>query len=219
MRIVLLGAPGSGKGTQSQLLVERHGIPQVSTGDLLRAAVAKGTSLGLKAKEAMAAGQLVADEIVLGMIRERLAEPDTRGGFILDGFPRNIAQARALDALLGEIGQPLDAVVQMQVDYGELSRRISGRRTCSDCGRVVNLLTAAPGEAERETCPKTGKPHRLFQRPDDNEATVAQRLKVYEEQTSPLVDYYRKQGLLRTIDAEGPVNEVEKRLEAALQRA
>jgi adenylate kinase len=217
MRIVLLGAPGSGKGTQSQRLVERHGIPQVSTGDLLRAAVANGTPLGLKAKEAMTAGRLVADEIVLGMIRERLAEPDTQPGFILDGFPRNLAQARALDALLREIGRPLEAVVQMDVDYGELSRRIAGRRTCADCGRVVNLLTGAPGEAEPELCPKTGQPHRLFQRPDDNEATVTERLKVYEQQTRPLVDYYREQGLLRTIHAEGPVAEVEQRLEAALQ--
>jgi adenylate kinase len=163
----------------------------------------------------MAAGRLVADEIVLGMIRERLSEPDTRGGFILDGFPRNLAQARALDAMLLEVGQPLEAVVQMEVDYGELSRRIAGRRTCSDCGRVVNLLTTS-AEAEGELCPKTGKPHRLFQRPDDNEATVAERLKVYEQQTRPLVDYYRDQGLLRTINAEGPVAEVEQRLEAAL---
>lgn len=216
MRIVLLGAPGSGKGTQSQRLVERHHIPQVSTGDLLRAAVARGTPLGLKAKEAMASGRLVADEIVLGMILERLAEPDVARGFILDGFPRNIAQARALDVLLRQVGQPLDAVVQMEVDYGELSRRISGRRTCADCGRVVNLLTAPAGEAERERCPKTGQPHRLFQRPDDNEATVAERLKVYEQQTRPLVDYYREQGLLRTIHAEGSVDEVEQRLENAL---
>jgi adenylate kinase len=136
MRIVLLGAPGSGKGTQSQRLVQKHGIPQISTGDLLRAAVARGTSLGLRAKEAMDAGKLVDDEIVLGMIRERLAEPDAKNGFILDGFPRNIAQANALDALLTELKQPLDAVVQMDVDYGELVRRISGRRTCSECGRV-----------------------------------------------------------------------------------
>ena len=217
MRIVLLGAPGSGKGTQSQRLVERYSIPQVSTGDLLRAAVAKGTPLGLKAKEAMDSGRLVADEIVLGMIRERLAEPDTGRGFILDGFPRNLAQARALDTLLREIAQPLDAVVQMEVDYRELSRRIAGRRTCADCGRVVNLLTSPQGEAEREACPKTGKPHRLFQRPDDNQATVAERLKVYELQTRPLVDFYREQGLLRAIDAEGSVPEVAKRLEAALQ--
>ncbi len=155
MRIVLLGAPGSGKGTQSQRLVERHGIPQISTGDLLRAAVANGTDLGLKAKEAMDSGRLVEDDIVLGMIRERLNEPDAQRGFILDGFPRNLAQARALDVLLSELGKPLDAVVQMDVDYGELSRRISGRRTCADCGRVFNLLTCPPGQAENETCPKT----------------------------------------------------------------
>ena len=216
MRIVLLGAPGSGKGTQSQRLVERHGIPQVSTGDLLRAAVAKGTPLGLKAKEAMAAGRLVEDDIVLGMIRERLAEPDTAGGFILDGFPRNLAQARALDELLRQIGQPLDAVVQMNVDYGELSRRIAGRRTCSDCGRVVNLLTSSPAAAQAELCPKTGQPHRLFQRPDDNEATVAERLRVYEAQTRPLIDYYQGQGLLRSIEAEGDIEAVSERLEAAL---
>ena len=141
MRIVLLGAPGSGKGTQSQRLVAQHGIPQISTGDLLRAAVANGTALGLKAKEAMDQGKLVEDEIVLGMIRERLAEPDVENGFILDGFPRNLAQARALDALLNELGQPLDAVVQMDVEYSELLRRISGRRTCADCGRVFNLFS------------------------------------------------------------------------------
>ena len=216
MRIVLLGAPGSGKGTQSQRLVERHGIPQISTGDLLRAAVAKGTELGLKAKEAMDAGRLVADDIVLGMIRERLAGPDARRGFILDGFPRNLAQARALDALLRELNQLLDAVVQMDVDYRELLRRISVRRTCSDCGRVFNLLTC-PAQAETDTCPKTGKPHRLFQRPDDNEATVAQRLKVYDEQTKPLIDFYRSRGLLRVIDAEGDVEEVTRRLEQALR--
>ena len=217
MRIVLLGAPGSGKGTQSQRLVERHGIPQISTGDLLRAAVAKGTELGLKAKEAMDAGRLVDDEIVLGMIRERLSEPDTQPGFILDGFPRNIAQARALDDLLGELGQPLDSVVQMDVDYDELTRRISGRRTCSDCGRVFNILTCPPGEAESDICPKTGAPHRLFQRPDDNEATVAERLKVYDEKTKPLVQFYRDRGVLRSIDAEGDLDEVTARLESALQ--
>src|SRR5665213_2002260 len=126
MRIVLLGAPGSGKGTQSQRLVKQHGIPQISTGDLLRAAVSKGSPLGLQAKEAMDAGKLVDDEIVLGMIRERLADQDVQRGFILDGFPRNLTQAHALDALLSELGQPLDAVVQMDVEYTELMRRISG---------------------------------------------------------------------------------------------
>jgi adenylate kinase len=217
MRIVLLGAPGSGKGTQSQRLVERHGIPQISTGDLLRAAVAKGTELGRKAKAAMDAGRLVEDDIVLGMIRERLAEPDTQGGFILDGFPRNLAQARALDVLLGELGKPLDSVVQMDVDYDELTRRISGRRTCADCGRVFNVFTCPPGGTDKDACPKTGGPHRLFQRPDDNEATVAERLKVYEEKTRPLIEFYRDKGILRSIDAEGELDEVTQRLEMALE--
>lgn len=219
MRIVLLGAPGSGKGTQSQRLVERHGIPQISTGDLLRAAVAKGTELGLKAKEAMDAGRLVDDAIVLGMIRERLGEPDAQRGFILDGFPRNHAQAEALDALLGDLGKPLDSVVQMDVDYGELTRRIAGRRTCSQCGRVFNVLTCPPGEAEKEVCPKTGGPHQLFQRPDDNEATVAERLRVYDEKTKPLIEFYSKRGILRAIDAEGDLDAVTQRLEAILAPA
>jgi adenylate kinase len=216
MRIVLLGAPGSGKGTQSQRLVERHGIPQISTGDLLRAARTKDTELGRKVKATMDAGQLVDDDIVLSMIRERLGEPDAQPGFILDGFPRNIAQAKALDTLLGELGKPLDTVVQMDVDYGELTRRIAGRRTCSNCGRVFNLLTCPPGQAESETCPKTGGPHQLFQRPDDNEATVAERLKVYDEKTKPLIEFYREQGILRAIDAEGELDEVTERLEKAL---
>jgi adenylate kinase len=217
MRIVLLGAPGSGKGTQSQLLVEQHGIPQISTGDLLREARAKGTPLGLKAQEAMDAGKLVDDEIVLGMIRERLAAPDVRNGFILDGFPRNLAQAHALDGLLGELGQPLDVVVQMDVEYGELLRRISGRRQCQDCKRVFNLFSVSATEAASETCPVTGAPHRLFQRPDDNEETVAKRLKVYEENTKPLIEFYRHKGILRSINAEGDVGEVTARLEKALE--
>jgi len=216
IRIVLLGAPGSGKGTQAKRLVERHGIPQISTGDLLRAQRAAGTPLGQRAQAAMDAGKLVDDEIVLGMIRERLSEADTQNGFILDGFPRNIAQAQALDTLLGELGKPLDAVVQLEVDYGELTRRIAGRRTCSDCGHVVNLFTSPPGAAESEICPKTGAPHRLFQRPDDNEATVAERLRVYDDQTRPLIDFYREQGLLREIDGEGALDEVTGRLEEAL---
>jgi adenylate kinase len=219
MRIVLLGAPGSGKGTQSQRLVQEHGIPQISTGDLLRAAVAKGTPLGVRAKEAMDQGRLVEDEIVLGMIRERLAEPDVANGFILDGFPRNLMQADALDSLLSELGQPLDAVVQMDVENGELMRRISGRRTCADCGRVFNLFSTPAEQIETEKCPKTGEPHKLFQRPDDTEETVANRLKVYEEKTKPLIEFYRKKGVLQSINAEGDVDEISERLEKALQAA
>lgn len=219
MRIVLLGAPGSGKGTQSQRLVKEHGIPQISTGDLLRAAVANGTPLGVRAKEAMDAGKLVEDEIVLGMIRERLTEPDVANGFILDGFPRNLLQADALDALLKELGQPLDAVVQMDVAYDELMRRISGRRSCADCGAVFNVLTTPAAQIDDDKCPKTGEPHKLFQRPDDTEETVAKRLKVYEEKTRPLIDYYDEKGILQTIDAEGDVEDVTDRLEEALTLA
>jgi adenylate kinase len=218
MRIVLLGAPGSGKGTQAHRLAESRGIPQISTGDLLRAAVTRGTPLGLQAKAAMESGALVDDALVLGMIRERLAEPDARAGFILDGFPRNLVQAAALDGLLAELGQPLDAVVQFEVANDELVRRISGRRTCGDCGRVFNVLTSPPSGAAA-VCPTTGAPHRLTQRADDNEATVAERLRVYAEKTRPLMEFYRKRGILRVINAEGQVDAVAQRLADALTRA
>lgn len=214
MRIILLGAPGSGKGTQSQRLVERHGIPQISTGDLLRAAVKNGTALGVRAKAAMDSGNLVDDEIVLGMIRERLAEEDAQRGFILDGFPRTLVQARALDTMLQEMGKPLDTVVLLDVDYGELTKRISGRRSCQDCGKVFNVFTSPAPEGE--LCPKTNEPHRLFQRSDDNETAVAERLRVYDEKTRPLIDYYTQQGLLRSIVAEGDVDEITNRLNAVL---
>lgn len=215
MRIVLLGAPGSGKGTQSQRLVKLLGIPQISTGDLLRAAVMAGTELGRKAKEAMEDGRLVEDSLVLHMIRDRLGEPDVRGGFILDGFPRNLRQAQELEELLASLGQPLDAVVRMEVDYDELVQRIAGRRTCEDCGRVFNLVTSPPSGADA-ICPKTGQPHRLMHRPDDNEDTVTERLRVYDEKTRPLIEFYRSRGLLRAIDAQGDVDEVTQRMTRAL---
>jgi len=214
MRIVLLGAPGSGKGTQSQRLVERFGIPQVSTGDLLRSAVARGTALGLAAKDAMQAGKLVDDSIVLGMIRERMGDADTANGFILDGFPRNLAQAAALDTLLGQVGKPLTAVVLMEVDYVELTRRIAGRRSCQACGSVYNIYTMPLGSEPR--CQKCADHPVLFQRPDDNEETVVQRLKVYEDQTRPLVGYYRDKGLLRVINAQGDVDAITQLLVEAL---
>jgi adenylate kinase len=216
MRIVLLGPPGSGKGTQSQRLMQHEHVPQVSTGDLLRAAVASGSELGRKAKEAMDGGRLVEDALVLGMIRERLRERDARAGFILDGFPRNLAQAQALEQLLKTLRQPLDAVVQLEVDNAELVRRISGRRTCAVCGRVFNVSTSQAELSRSEPCSATGVPHRLIQRPDDNEATVAERLRVYEEKTRPLIEFYRDRGLLRVIDAEGDVTAVTERLEQAL---
>jgi adenylate kinase len=206
MRIVLLGAPGSGKGTQSQRLVQRFGIPQISTGDLLRSAVKRGTPLGLAAKDAMQAGKLVDDSIVLGMIRERLAEADAAAGYILDGFPRNIAQAEALDVMLKEVGKPLTAVVQMDVPYAELTRRIAGRRSCQNCGRVFNIYSMPVGASL--VCPSCVGNPALFQRPDDNEATVVERLKVYEAQTRPLIKYYTKQGLLHSIDAQGDIDAI-----------
>jgi len=214
MRIVLLGAPGSGKGTQSQRLVQRFGIPQISTGDLLRSAVARGTPLGQKAKAVMEAGKLVDDATVLGMIQERLAEPDVANGFILDGFPRNIVQAEALDRMLADLGKPLTAVVQMDVPYAELTRRIAGRRSCQNCGRVFNIYSMPVGAAL--VCPDCPGNPALFQRPDDNEATVVERLKVYEAQTRPLVDYYGSKGMLQSIDAQGDVDQITELLVGVL---
>jgi len=215
MRIVLLGAPGSGKGTQSQRLVEAYGVPQVSTGDLLREAVAKGTPLGLKAKAAMDQGQLVDDAIVLGMIRERLSRADAAGGFILDGFPRNIAQAAALEKLLAEIKQPLEAVVLMNLDLGVLFKRLTGRRICEDCGRVFNVLTSPPGTPPH--CERCGDKPRLLQRPDDREEVIGKRLEVYEAQTKPLISHYRENGLLRVVDADADVETVFASLKRAVR--
>ncbi len=212
MRLVLLGAPGSGKGTQAQLMMRHYGIPQVSTGDLLREAVAKGTALGKAAKAAMDAGKLVDDSIVLGMIRQRLARRDARKGFILDGFPRNVAQADALGTLLEDLGQPLDAVVLMKVRDKVLFQRLTGRRTCRRCAQVFNVYTNPPPKGG---C-KGGQAHDPYQRPDDNEETIGRRLEVYAAQTRPLVAYYRKRGLLRQVDAEGELEVVEMRLEQAL---
>jgi adenylate kinase len=213
MRLVLLGAPGSGKGTQAQKLVQKYGIPQVSTGDLLRDAVARKTALGLEAKAAMDAGKLVADTIVLAMIRERLARPDAARGFILDGFPRNVAQADALGTLLSEMGKPLDSVVLMDIDTKVLFKRLTGRRTCRRCARVFNIYTNPPGK--KPDC-EGGRAHDLFQRPDDNEKTISHRLEVYEAQTRPLVAYYRKRRLLKVIDATGELDDVFARLERAI---
>jgi len=216
MRIVLLGAPGSGKGTQAQRLVQRFGLPQVSTGDLLRSAVARGTTYGLQARAAMDAGQLVADEIVLGIIRERLAEADAARGYVLDGFPRNAAQARALAAMLKAIDRPLDAVVLFNVPYGEIVKRIAGRRSCPKCGAVYNIHDVPAGSVLR--CSNGADHPALVQRPDDNEATVARRLDVYEKQTRPLIEHYAGLGLLRAIDANAPPDVVTSRLIGALLR-
>lgn len=213
MRLVLLGAPGSGKGTQAQRLQARHGLPQVSTGDLLREAVAQNTELGRAAKAVMDAGKLVDDATMLGIIRERLARPDVKRGFILDGFPRTIGQAEGLAALLDDLGQPLDAVVLFEIDPVVLEKRLAGRRTCRRCGRVFHVDSNPPRPGE--LC-NDGKPHDLFQRPDDDEKTVRERLAVYRERTQPLIDYYAKRGLLRRIDADGSLDAVDARLEAVV---
>ena len=205
MRMVLLGAPGSGKGTQAKRLQVEYKIPQISTGDLLRAAVEQGTPLGRQAKAAMDAGQLVSDEVVLGMIRDRLVEPDARRGFILDGFPRNIPQAQALEALLEQIGQPLGLVLLIEVDYDSLIQRMTGRRTCVACGQMYNVYFA-PSKMDGR-CDECGG--RLHHRADDNEETIGNRLRVYEAQTAPLVGYYRDQGLLRTVQGVGEVEDIQ----------
>jgi adenylate kinase len=210
MRIVLLGAPGSGKGTQSQMLQAKYGVPQVSSGDLLRDAVARGTELGLKAKAVMNAGQLVSDDIVLGLIRERLARPDAAKGFILDGFPRNIDQANSLASLLDTLGQPLDAVLLLDVQRETLVKRLAGRRMCPKCGTVYNVHSMPAGVT---TCAKDGA--ELQQRPDDKEEVVAKRLEVYEQQTRPLVEHYSDLGLLRVVAGEGELDEVFERMESA----
>jgi adenylate kinase len=215
MRIVLLGAPGSGKGTQSQLLVKTYGVPQISTGDLLREAVAKGTELGTRAKSAMDAGKLVDDATVLGMIRERLAQPDAAKGFILDGFPRNNAQAEALEKMLDDLGKPLEAVVLLNLDLGILFKRLTGRRICQDCGQVFNVFTSPPDTLLH--CQKCGHVPRLIQRPDDKEDVIGKRLEVYEAQTKPLIAHYTAVGLLRVVDADADMETVFKSIQRAVQ--
>jgi adenylate kinase len=208
MRIVLLGAPGSGKGTQAKLLAEKYKIPQVSTGDLLRTAVSSGSDLGRKAKAAMDGGQLVSDDIVLGIIQERLSKPDAKPGFVLDGFPRNIPQAQALDAMLARLGQPLQLALLVDVDPQVLMKRITGRRTCGQCGAIYNVYFS-PTKTQGK-CNKCGGS--VTQRSDDNEDTVRKRLAVYEEQTAPLVSYYKAQGKLRTVRGLGAINDIFKNI-------
>jgi len=204
MRVVLLGAPGSGKGTQAKLLMDEYQVPQVSTGDLLREAIRDKTALGTKARAAMESGQLVPNEVVLGIIASRLADDDTSNGFILDGFPRNIDQARALDDMLRELGKPLQLAIMLEVDADILLQRLTGRRTCSDCNAVFNVYTSPPKMEDR--CDHCGEV--LKHRPDDNESTIEQRLRIFQVQTRPLIVYYREQNKLRTIQALGDINDI-----------
>ncbi|MEP6462932.1 MAG: adenylate kinase [Frankiaceae bacterium] len=214
MRLVLVGPPGAGKGTQAQYVAQYRSVPKISTGDIFRANVSRGTPLGKQAKAFMDAGDLVPDEITIQMVRDRLAEDDAVKGFLLDGFPRNVAQARVLDSLLLELGGGVDAVLEMVVDDDEVVRRLSGRRTCRACSRVWHVDFDPP--TDPDTCDECGG--ELFQRDDDKEETIRHRLEVYAEQTAPLVSYYADKGILVGIDATGPVDDVTERAIAALRR-
>jgi len=208
VRVILLGPPGAGKGTQAQRLTQKLGIPQVSTGDILRAAVAAGTGLGREAKAVMDQGALVPDSVVIGIIRERLAAPDCARGYILDGFPRTAAQAEALGEMLQALGTPLTAVLSLTVDPEELVRRLGGRRTCGSCGAAYHLETAPPRRAG--LCDRCGGG--LLQRDDDRDETIRKRLAVYREQTAPLVAYYRGRGLLKEVDGRGDIDAIFTRI-------
>ncbi|HLC26085.1 MAG TPA: adenylate kinase [bacterium] len=209
MRMILLGAPGAGKGTQAKLLVEHLGVPQISTGDILRAAVKSGSALGKEAKAYMERGALVPDDLMIRLIDGRIQKPDCAKGFILDGFPRTAAQADGLEKTLEEHHQAIDAVVSVEVDEVELLGRLSARRTCRGCGETFNQ--GQPGSS----CPKCGG--ELCQREDDREDTIRRRLTVYREQTQPLIDYYQKKGKLLRVDGVGAVAEVFSRIRSCLQ--
>lgn len=213
MRLILLGPPGAGKGTQAAWLRERYGIPQLSTGEMLREAVAQGTEVGREAKAVMEAGRLVSDEIILRIVADRIDQPDCANGFILDGFPRTIPQAEALDRMLAERGLKLDAVVEIAVDREALVERIAGRFSCAKCGAGYHdrfKPTVQPGVCD--VCGST----RFVRRPDDNAETVRSRLVAYEAQTAPLLPFYRAKGLVRTVDGMRPIEEVTAAIERAL---
>ena len=208
MRIVLLGAPGSGKGTQAKILTSEKHVPHISTGDMLREAVTSGTRFGQKAKAIMDAGNLVSDDIMLGIIAERLAQSDAADGFILDGFPRTKQQADDLDELLDQLGVPLDAAVLMNVNFDILMKRLTGRRTCSSTGKLLNIYFSS--QEELDECTKGGG--ELVHREDDNEETISNRLDVYRKNTEPVVEFYRTRNRLKTVDAEGDIGDVYTRL-------
>lgn len=212
MNLILLGPPGAGKGTQAKLLIEHFGIPQISTGDMLRAAVKAGTEMGLKAKACMDSGALVPDEVVIGIVRDRLEEADCEKGFILDGFPRTVPQADALKSTLAELGKELQAVISLEVDIDALVERLTGRRTCRSCGQGFHLRFDPPVTAG--VCDACGG--ELYQRDDDREETIRNRMKVYQEQTEPLVSYYQRDGLLAAIDGMQDIAVVQSDIRAAL---
>ena len=208
MRIILLGAPGSGKGTQAKKLMDDFGFPQISTGNLLRQAIADGTEIGKQAKAIMAAGNLVSDKIVLDLIRVSLDSPSSHSGFFLDGYPRNIAQAESLDELLTSINQPLDHAILIDVDSDTLVKRLSGRRMCSLTGKILNIYYS--DQSEIDECLSAGG--ELIQRSDDNIESITNRINVYREQTEPLLEYYKFRGLLIIADGNGDIDQVYKRV-------
>lgn len=210
MNLVLLGAPGAGKGTQAERIIETYGLAHISTGDILRKAVADGTPLGLEAKRYMDAGELVPDEVVIGLAKERLQQPDAEKGFILDGFPRTVVQAQALDTALGSLGKQIDSAIAIVVDPEIIVQRLTSRRTCRACGKITSVSALAGG-----TCPACGG--EVYQRDDDNEATVRNRLDVYERSTAPLIDYYRSADVLAEIDGDRPVDTVFADVKAVLE--
>ncbi|MET9553233.1 adenylate kinase [Streptomyces sp. NPDC006645] len=214
MRIVLVGPPGAGKGTQAAYLAENLSIPHISTGDLFRANISQGTDLGMQAKGYMDAGNLVPDEVTIAMALDRMGQPDAANGFLLDGFPRNVSQAEALDKALTAEGLHLDAVLDLEVDEDEVVKRIAGRRICrNDSSHVFHVTYSPP--AKQGVCDVCGG--ELYQRDDDSEETVRTRLEVYHTQTEPIIDHYREQGLVVTISALGKVADVTKRAMAALE--
>ena len=206
MRLVLVGPPGAGKGTQAALLAGHYKIPHISTGDIFRANLKSGTELGLQAKSYMDKGELVPDSVTNAMVKDRLTHSDTENGFLLDGFPRNVAQAEVLRAFLGERNRPLDAVVEFSIDNNEIIKRLSSRRTCKGCGKIF--------ASHFEKCDGCGG--ELYQRDDDKEEVIARRLEVYSEQTAPIVSFYRQEGLLITISALGDVNAITDNVISAL---
>lgn len=212
MNIILIGPPGAGKGTQAKRMIDRLGVPQISTGDMFRAAVKEGTPMGLKAKECMDKGALVPDEIVIGVVKERFQKPDAKKGFVLDGFPRTIEQAKALDALLTEMGTRLDHVVVIEVPDDFLVERLTGRRTCKACGYMHHVKFDAPKvEGVCDKC--TGD---LYLRDDDKEATIRDRLTTYHGQTSPLIEYYGKAGIVRKVDGTKSMEDVQGAIKKAI---
>jgi adenylate kinase len=213
VRLVLVGPPGAGKGTQAQFIAAHFAIPKISTGDIFRTNVSQGTPLGQQAKRYMDAGDLVPDEVTIAMVRDRLAEDDATEGFLLDGFPRNVPQAETLDAMLAELGTKLDVVLELVVDDEEVIRRLSGRRTCRNCGHIWHVDFEPP--TKEGVCDDCGG--ELFQRDDDLPATIRHRLDVYAEQTAPLVAFYADRGILIGIDATGLVEDITDRAIEALR--